>query len=203
MALDDFLRQPDWRGGRRGSTVCSYRSRRWGADHVARASSVEGGVGVGAGRWAGALLGCALLLAACSSDEGAAPDTTSSTTTTAPEESSTTTTASTSSTSSSSTSTSLASTAPPTTADPRVTVESAVRAAVDLAVADFSACRCRRLRCCWCRATSAPRTALRRRHASRALRSCSGGRARCWSRIPTSSSGRTGGVRPDRSAEAS
>lgn len=140
MALDDFLRQPDWRGGRRGSTVCVYRSRRWGADHVARASSVEGGVGVGAGRWAGALLGCALLLAACSSDEDAGPDTTSSATTTALAESSTTSTTSTSSSSSSTTSTAVASTAPPTTTDSRVTVEAAVRAAVDLAVADFSAC---------------------------------------------------------------
>ena len=52
----------------------SDRSRRWGSDHVSRDSSVEGGVGVVAGRWVGALVSCALLLAACSSGDDAAPE---------------------------------------------------------------------------------------------------------------------------------
>ena len=103
---------------------------------------MEGGVGVVAGRWVGALVSCALLLAACSSGDDAAPETTVSTTTTSVAVETTTTT----STSSSSSSTDVdvddvpPSTAPPTTSDPKASVEAAVRAAVDLAIADFSAC---------------------------------------------------------------
>ena len=124
------------------SSVSIYRSRLWGADHASRVSSVEGGVGVVAGRWVGALVSCALLLAACASDDGAAPDTTVPATATSlgPETATSTSTSSSSPRTTTTTSTTTATTAPTTTLDPRVTVETDVRVAVDLAIVDFSAC---------------------------------------------------------------
>lgn len=103
-----------------------------------------GGVGVVAGRRAGVAVACALLIAACSSSDEPGSDTTvAAPTTTSTEPAATTATSSTSTTAlptSTSSTTSVPPTSPPTTADPAVAVEAAVRAAVDLAIADFSAC---------------------------------------------------------------
>lgn len=123
------------------SSVSFHRSCRWGSDHASRVSSVEGGVGVVAGRWVGVILSGALLLAACSSDDNAAPESTvAATTTSVAVETTTSTSTSSTSPSTTPTSTTTASTAPPTTSDPKANVDVAVRAAVDLAIADFSAC---------------------------------------------------------------
>ena len=124
-----------------------------GLDHETRGSSLEGGGDVVAGRRAGALVSCILLLAACSSGNDAVPRSTTASTAS----SAAITTASTAApttmvsfdpettlapTTVPATSTTIASTttAPPTTVDPAAMAESDVRAAVDLAIADFSAC---------------------------------------------------------------
>ena len=112
-----------------------------GGPDASRDSSVEGGVGVVAGRWVGVVVSGALLLAACSSDDDAAPESTvAKTTTSVAVETTTSTSTPSTSSSTTSTSTTVASTSPPTASDPQASVETAVRAAVDLAISDFSAC---------------------------------------------------------------
>lgn len=127
-------------------TVDGYRFR-WEFGDATRGSSLEGGRGVTAGRSAGVLLVCTLLLAACSSGENAAPSTTTTDTATTEPAAHSTTPSPVSSTSTStvaptttSTDVPTTSTVPPTTVDPAVEVSSAASAAVDKAIADFTAC---------------------------------------------------------------
>lgn len=120
--------------------------------HATRGDPVEGGRGLVAGGRAGAFAACVLLLAACSSGGSAAPSTTViGSTSSAPPPTEVTTPPSTSgspSTTETSTTpavstptpTTAASTPSTTSADPSVKVEADVRAAVDRAIADFSAC---------------------------------------------------------------
>lgn len=112
---------------------------------------MEGGGDAVAGRWAGTvvtwLLLLLLLLAACSSGENAHPVSTSSSiaseSTTGVSPPTVTTVEPVATTAPSTTipvTTSPATTAPPTTTDPLTGVEDEVRAAVDRAIGDFSAC---------------------------------------------------------------
>src|SRR5262245_22626493 len=57
-------------------TVPNSGHDRWELGHATRGDPVEGGRGLVAGRWVGALASCLLLVAACSSGRSAEPDTT-------------------------------------------------------------------------------------------------------------------------------
>lgn len=104
---------------------------------------MEGGSGVAAGRWAGVLLCGLLLVSACSSGKDAAPDATRLPPTsgsTGVEITIPATSASTSPTATPSTTTASSAPSTTTTVDPRPSADAAVRATVDQAIADFSAC---------------------------------------------------------------
>lgn len=120
-----------------GRTVSPKRFARWGWGHASKVEFVDGGSGVAAGLRVGALATCVLLAAACSSGESAGSNATSTTdprpttsevapTTTGPAFDSTT--------------TPTDPTAPSTTVDPAMEADAAARAAVELAIADFSVC---------------------------------------------------------------
>ena len=150
--MSEHLQCCELRAARATPTVSFSGHDRGELGHATRGEPVEGGRGLVAGWRVGAFVACMLVVAACSSGGNAPPPTTEvEISSSAPKTTAVTTPVSTSPSPSttetpttpavhSTIPTTIASTPSTTPADPSIKVEADVRAAVDRAIADFSAC---------------------------------------------------------------